>query len=100
MSDRLKANVYTQEQAEDMLAHIVAQRARWGKHYTGDDIGLHRLMDVLVALAQGESNRMAAVQEEMTLLRKQLAASGARETRWKNLYTKAIGKEPEEASDE
>ena len=74
----------TEEQARDILAHIVAQRVRWGVQYDGGEIGLDNLMEALVVLGQADNQAYADLKEELTKANRQLAAANARETKLRN----------------
>lgn len=74
----------TLEQAQDILAHIVSQRVRWGVQYDGGEIGLDKMMDAIVMLGQHENNELAELKEALTKANRQLAAANARETKLRN----------------
>ena len=71
------------DQAKDVLAHIVAQRVRWGKQYDAGDIGVAKLTEALLVLAQEDSHEAAELRKSLTTANRQLAAAGAREARMK-----------------
>lgn len=71
----------TPERAHKICADVAAQRLRWGKQYTGDDIGIHNLLDALVVLASEGNKEDAGLREQITLLNRQLAAAKAREAK-------------------
>lgn len=73
----------TLEQAQDHLAHIVAQRVRWGKQYDASDIGIDKITDALVRLAFAENTETAELRKELALSNRQNGATGAREAKLK-----------------
>lgn len=74
----------TFQQAQDILAHIVAQRVRWGKLYDPvDDVGAKKVSDALLAYAQNETHEVEEIRKSLTTANRQLAAAGARETKQK-----------------
>lgn len=38
------------QEAQDILAQVGEGRARWGKHYFADDIGMEKVLDALQVL--------------------------------------------------
>jgi hypothetical protein len=70
------------EQAKDVLSHIVEQKLRWGKQYDASDIGLDKVTEALIALAQGDGET-TEVRKSLTKANRQLGASNARETKLK-----------------
>lgn len=73
----------TLDQAKDILAHIVSQKARWGVQYDGGEIGLDAMMDALIVLAQNDNEEVTELKAEITKLNRAAAASNARETKLK-----------------
>lgn len=72
--------------AQDILAHIVEQRVRWGKMYSPTDIGVEQLTEALIALSQGDATEVKDLRQSLATANRQLGAAKARETR----YTKQI----------
>ncbi len=88
MSNEKEQDVYdkiemTEEQARDILAHIVAQRIRWGKQYDGSEFGYMRLIDALVVLAYAENNETAELRASLATANRQEGAGRAREGKLK-----------------
>ena len=79
--DRLAANDLTDDQARDLLNHVARERLRWGKHYTGDDIGLSVLMDALIQIAKNENQELATLRAENEQLKKELTAARKKENK-------------------
>lgn len=82
--------VQSLEEARTVVAHVVEMRTRWGKQYSAEDIGYGRMMDALVWLAREDSERISGqddkvleLRNEITKLKRQLAAANAREARAK-----------------
>lgn len=73
----------TFEQAQDVMASIVANRVRWGKMYDGSDLGLSKLMDALVCLAQNDGHEVAEVRKGLATANRQIGAGKAREAKLK-----------------
>ena len=73
----------TWEEAQNLVAHVVEQRARWGKHYDGSDVSVDKILDCLVVLAQHLTDSEKDLRESLTLANRQLSAAGAREVRQK-----------------
>lgn len=73
----------TLAQAQDILAHIVSQKERWGQQYDGSEIGLDAIMDALIVLAREDNQSYTALKDELTKANRQLAAANARETKLK-----------------
>lgn len=71
----------TLSQAQDHLAHIVAQRLRWGKQYDASEIGIDRLTDALVLLAYAENGEAAELQKQLTSANRAAGAGKAREAK-------------------
>lgn len=90
--DRLANYAMTPEKAADIVSHVVANRLRWGKQYDGSDILRSDLLDALVVIAQNGNNAEGELREELTRLRRQLAAANAREAKLK----KAAGGDDED----
>lgn len=73
----------TLEQAQDIMAHVVANRVRWGNMYDGDDIGMSKMMRALIVLAKEDSHAVAEVRKGLTTSNRQAAAGKAREAKMK-----------------
>lgn len=71
------------EQAQDIMAHIVGQRVRWGKMYDGSDIGLAKMMNALVVLAQNDGHEVTEVRKGLATANRQIGAHKAREAKLK-----------------
>lgn len=71
----------TPERARKIFAHVAEQRLRWGKHYHGDDEGIHNILDAMVVIAHEGNKVDADTQAEITKLRRQLAAANARDAK-------------------
>ena len=69
------------EASQDILAHVVSQRVRWGKMYDGSDIGLAKMMDALITLAQSDSHEVAEVRKGLATANRIAGASKAREAK-------------------
>lgn len=69
------------EQSQDILAHVVSQRVRWGKMYDGSDIGLAKMMDALITLAQSDSHEVAEVRKGLATANRTAGAGKAREAK-------------------
>lgn len=91
--DRLRNSDLTPERAADIVSHVVSQRLRWGKQYDGSDILRADLLEALVIIAQSENAVEAELREELTRVRRQLAAANAREAKLK----KSAGETDDEA---
>lgn len=91
--DRLQREAFTQEEAEDLVKHVVRERERWGKHYTGDDIGIDKILDCLIFMSTAETAEVRELRETVTRLNRQGAAYKAREARYKKLLAEAKGVE-------
>ena len=89
--DRLQRESFTQEEAEDLVKHVVRERERWGKHYTGDDIGVDKILDCLIFMSTAETAEVKELRETVTRLNRQGAAYKAREARYKKLLGEAKG---------
>lgn len=89
--DRLNNADMSPERAADIVSHVVSNRLRWGKQYDGSDILRSDLLDALVEIAYGQNSEAAELREELTKVRRQLAAANAREAKLK----KAAGNEEE-----
>ena len=76
--DRLGANELTDEQARDIIHHVARERLRWGKHYTGDDVGLSVLLDALIHIARHENQEIGRLKDENASLKEQLTMSRSR----------------------
>ena len=79
--DRLTREDFTHDRAADLVAHVVRERERWGKHYTGDDVGIDTILDCLIFMAQNGTEDVRDLRESITLLNRQLGAAKAREAR-------------------
>ena len=89
--DRLQRESFTHEQAADLVAHVVRERERWGKHYTGDDIGIDTILDCLIFMAQEGTEDVREMRDTITRLNRQAAAYNAREARYKKLLDEKKG---------
>ena len=95
--DNLNRKEMTFERAEDIVAHVARERERWGKHYTGDDIGLAEILDALIYIFNHESQREKELKDSQTLLNRQLAAANAREARMKKQIAVLKGESEDES---
>lgn len=71
------------EKSIAVVKYVGEQRARWGKHYTGDDIGTEKLMDALVILGQALDDKDTGSAELLLKTKRQLTAALAREAKLK-----------------
>lgn len=69
--------------AQDILAHIVGNRVRWGKMYDASDIGLEKLTEALIALSQGDVSEAADLRASLANANRQLGAAKSREAKTK-----------------
>lgn len=79
----LDIQVLDLEKSVAIVKYVASQRERWGKHYTADDIGTEKLLDALVILGDALEAKEEVKSEEVTKLKRQLAAATAREARAK-----------------
>lgn len=89
--DRLTRESFTHEQAADLVAHVVRERERWGKHYTGDDIGIDIILDCLIFMSQEGTEDVRELRESIKQKNLQLGAAQARETKLRADLKKAKG---------
>jgi hypothetical protein len=71
----------TEDQARDIVAHIVTQRIRWGKQWDASEIGLPKLTDALVLLAYADNAEAAELRKSLATANRQVGAANAREAR-------------------
>ena len=76
------------EKAQDILAHVVAQRVRWGNMWDASEIGLDKLTDALIAISQGDVSEAADLRQSLATANRQTGAANARETKLKKKITK------------
>jgi septal ring factor EnvC (AmiA/AmiB activator) len=69
------------EQAQDLVSHVVANKVRWGKMYNGDDLGLEKILDALIVIAQSDSHEVAEVRKGLATANRQVGAHKAREAK-------------------
>ena len=69
------------EQAQDIVAHVVTNRVRWGQMYDGGDIGLSKMMDALIVIAQSDSHEVGEVRKGLATANRQIGAHKAREAK-------------------
>lgn len=80
------------EEAKHILVHVAKERARWGKNYSGKDIGQVKVLEAAGVIGeQLEVNEVASA-EKIRELQGKLSAALAREGRLK----KQIEKQEEE----
>lgn len=73
----------TYGEAQDLVAHVAAERVRWGKNYSGKDVGQVKILDALVVLAQGNSDDFAEgdLRRSLATANRQAGAAKAREAK-------------------
>jgi len=78
---RMKDESMTLERAENLVAHVIKERARWGKLYDGTSLDLNQVLDALVFLHENESQEVLDLRKSLATSNRQLGASKAREAR-------------------
>ena len=103
---RIPGQVRTLEDARQVVAYVAENRIRWGKQYTGDDVGIHKLMDALKLLAQEDNERITGRDDEIAALNRTIGAAKGREARNENIKAQlreeldALNKENEALKEE
>jgi hypothetical protein len=85
----VKSTVKTVEQALGIVAEIVAVRKRWGRQGSVP-YSIDQIMDAIVLLAEDGA---LSNKEELTKLRRQLAASENRQIAMKNRQLQAMSEQ-------
>lgn len=80
---RMVVEEMTLERAENLVAHVVRERARWGKMFDADSLNLEEVLDALVFLHENESQTEKDLRESLRKSQQQLGAAKAREARLK-----------------
>jgi hypothetical protein len=76
----------TYDEAQDIVAHVAAERIRWGKQYLAHDVGRGKILDALVALAAGSADDFAEgdLRRSLATANRQAGAAKAREAKAQN----------------
>ena len=76
----------TYDEAQDIVAHVAAERVRWGKNYTAKDVGIVKVLDALTVLAQGNADDFAEgdLRKSLATANRQAGAAKAREAKAQN----------------
>jgi len=91
--DRMQAVDMTLERAENIVQHVIRERARWGKMFNGESLNMDEVLDALVFLYVNDSQAVLDLRESLRKSQQQLGASKARETRLNKINAELRGED-------
>ena len=79
------------DEAKHVLVHVARERVRWGKHYSGKDIGQAKILEAVGVIGDQLDTNQITSEEKIKELQGQLSAALAREGRLKKQVEKLQG---------